>query len=374
MLTERLLGSEGRRFISLFAEGRDAIRDFSQIMAESGGGISQESINAGLRLSRAWNIAGLSLDSLKSRIALFLLPKLEWLVRTGTKVLNFFNTTTIAANGLGIGLAAMGAMGARSAAMWAIANLPLIAQFAVIAAGIGVVVVVVDDLINLFTGGQSVIGSFIDEMFGVGAAGETVTYIKGLFDDFLFTVRTITGAIGEFWDSMSIGPNARDNPALRASRTPMRARGVTPGAVGAVDTRALPAGVSATAQANAAESLRRMLTGAAPLPGPRRGREGAPTTPAGASPVQVSPGLSGGRGVAPVMVPAPGGRGAPRASEVNLHSNPAVHVTINNPTGNGADIIRQATPAVRRMLSDESREQVRALQDSGLVSFQGSED
>lgn len=353
ILTDRLLGTEGRRFVSLFADGKDALRDFAQIMEESGGGISQEAINAGLRLSRAWNVAGLSMDSLRSRLALFLLPKLEELVRFGTRVLNWLNKTTIATNGAKIAVAALGAAGARAAIMWAIANLPLVAQFALVASAIAVVVIVVDDLINLFTGGRSVIGGFIDEMFGVGTAAELVADIKDSFEEFMYFVRMVKDEVLALWDALHIGFDASKDPRNQASRTPLRNRGVTRADVAAVNPATLRPGESATARANLANALRQAL-------------QGGGGAPAVVVPTRAGRAPAGGRGGASLVVPAPGGLGRRGATEVNLTSQPRVSVTINNPTGDGAEIGRQATPVIRRALTDADRASLRAIQDSGL--------
>lgn len=342
ILTDRLLGTEGRRFVSLFAEGRDALSDFATLMEESGGGISQESIDAGLRLSRAWNIAGLSMDSMRSRVALFLLPQLEKLVRLGTRVLNFLNKTTIETNGLKIAFVALGTYGARSAIMWAAANAPLVMQFGLIAAAVAVVVLVVDDLINLFTGGQSVIGGFIDELFGVGTAAEVVNDLKGRFDEFLFAVRVVKEEIMALWDAIHIGYNARTDPRAAATRTPIRARTAPP-------VPGAPPPVPSAAFRNALRGIPGLPSVSVPL--------AALPAPGRAVP---APGI---------RVPAPGGSGGGRVvrSEINLNSQPRVEVHINNPTGNGAEIGRQATPAILRALQTGNRESVRALQDSGLV-------
>jgi len=364
ILTDRLLGTEGRRFINLFKDGKDAIRDYTEAMEASGGGISQEAIDAGLRLSRAWNIAGLSMDSFRSRLALFVLPKLEALVRFGTKVGNFLNKTTIATNGARIAFVALGIYGARAAIMWAIANAPLVFQFGLIAAAIGVVVLVVDDLINLFTGGRSVIGGFIDEMFGVGTAAEVVNDLKGRFEEFMYFVRLVKDQILELWDAIHIGYNARTDPRNQASRTPIRQRGVTQADVRAAANSPIGAspGVSAVERANAIRTLREALAG----------RPGAPAV---SVPVQTVPAPGRGRGGPGITVPAPGGASGGRVqrTEIQLHSQPRLQLNINNPTGNGAEIGRAAQPAIRRAMADGDRASIQALQDSGLVTFQTGE-
>ncbi len=353
-VTERMLGPEGRRFISLFADGRDALHDFSDALNASGGGISQESINAGLRLSRAWNIAGLTMDSLQSRVALLLLPRLEWLVRTGTRVGNFLNHTTLVTNGLTTALGLLAAKGVYAFSEMLVASAPLVAEFLLTAAAIGIVVLVVDDLVNMFTGGKSVIADFIDEMTEVGTAAAIVDYVKERFDDFLFTVRTIREAAMELWDALHIGYSAARDPANRARVDSARRNG----RIGGIQSNGQRLGGGPGSQdfsAAGVRSLRRAL--GAPAPGS--------LPPPG---VQVP----SARGAPSLALPSTRGT-VQRSTDVRVNNAPRVQVNINNPTGDGAAIGRAATPVIQRALSDSDRATVRALQDSGMVTFLGPE-
>ena len=218
-------------------------------------------------------------------------------------------------------------------------------------------------LFRSFTGGRSVIGGFIDEMFGVGTAAEVVNDLKGRFEEFMYFVRLVKDEIMALWDAIHIGYNARTDPRNQASRTPIRQRGVTPADVRAAGAApgASP-GVGAVERANAARALREALGG-------RPGAFGVSV------PVQTVPAPGRGRGGPGITVPAPGGGGGARVqrTEIQLHSQPRLQLTINNPTGNGAEIGRAAQPAIRRALADGDRDSIRALQDSGLVTFQTGE-
>ena len=346
-LTDRMLGTEGRRFISQFTQGRDALAEFAQIMADSGGGMSQKAIDDALELSRAWNVAGLSGDSLKGQIMEVLLPALTKLVRFGTKVLNFFNRTTLAANTLKIAAVALGTYGARAAVMWALANLPLIGQFLLIAAAVGIVVLIVDDLINLFSGGESVIGGFIDELFGVGTAADVVHSLQESFEGVLAVVRFVRDTLKEVWDLIHIGYDAQNDPANQATST------------------RVSAGARASMERNPALYQQRQRGQRANAPGLPARAPGRPTTAVVPARIVAAPaGLRGGS----VMVPAPGASGMRRpAPNENLNEGQQVHVHINNPTGNGQEIARQAAPAIQRTVQANNRRTVQNLQDAGLI-------
>ncbi|MFW6031647.1 MAG: hypothetical protein ACOC9T_03560, partial [Myxococcota bacterium] len=61
---------------------------------------------------------------------------------------------------------------------------PILLKGALLALAFLAIVAVVEDLINLFTGGESVIGDFIDEMFGVGTSQKVVEDLKAAWQAF----------------------------------------------------------------------------------------------------------------------------------------------------------------------------------------------
>jgi len=339
-ITERLLGSEGRRFLQLFGNKADAIRDFTAAMEASGGGLSQASINAGLEYSQAINLAGLSVDTFRSKLALFLLPKLTEFIRVANRIAIYLNRTTIVTNGLRIALAALAAYGVRAAATWIAANLPLVAQFALIGASIAVVVLIVDDLITLFEGGESTIGGFIDELFGVGTAREVVNSVKDTFGELIYFVTITIDYIRELWNTFSLGGNsmsAARAAANQATRTPIRdpRRGnLPPGAVRAPD-------------------------GSVVLAAPAR-RVVVPTIAPGAS---YRPAV-GANPFARVAAPM---RARP---ELNLNATTPVTVRVDATGATDPGAVGRATGAgVRRAIDESNAAQVRRLENSGLIHF-----
>jgi hypothetical protein len=72
--------------------------------------------------------------------------------------------------------------------------LPVILQilpfFLIWAAAIATVVLVVDDLLTLFEGGDSVIGRFLDEMFGIGTAARVAAFVQRAWAAFIVWIRT----------------------------------------------------------------------------------------------------------------------------------------------------------------------------------------
>jgi hypothetical protein len=62
---------------------------------------------------------------------------------------------------------------------------------------IGAIILVVDELITLFKGGETVIGDFIDAIFGAGSAAKMVAFLKQTFFD-------LRDAIAEAWEGFKL--------------------------------------------------------------------------------------------------------------------------------------------------------------------------
>lgn len=106
-----------------------------------------------------------------------------------------------------------------------IALAPMIAGFLRVAAPLLALAVLVDDLVSLFTGGRSVIGYFIDELFGLGAAQQFVenvtagwsilsdvitdfaaNFVLGwstIWSSFTSDMAVMTEAFGAFWTDVT---------------------------------------------------------------------------------------------------------------------------------------------------------------------------
>lgn len=339
MLTEQMLGPEGYRFRDMFGDNADAIRDFSEALAASGGGLSDNSIRSARELSQAWNLAGLSIDTLRSRLAVQFLPKLTEFIRVANRAVIALNRTTVVTNTIRLAFAALTAYVVRGAYRMAAANLALTAQWLVIAAGIAIVILAVDDLITLFKGGKSVIGGFIDEIFGVGTAQQMVDDLKESFHNLEEFVTTAKNAVVQFWDSLHLGG---DSAADAVNRIPSNA----------------PARLAANDPRNDTELARRIRANMN-----RRRMESGGILPA---PVQVPlPGSASGASgrLAGAFGTLPATRGGNTRVEVGATS---VSVEVHNPPNTSA-IRRTVTDAVAEANRQREAATLRQLQDSGLI-------
>jgi NAD(P)H-hydrate repair Nnr-like enzyme with NAD(P)H-hydrate epimerase domain len=185
-LADDAFGEAGLTLVRVGLAGKDALdKQRASFDALYGSGFeryikrSQEQVEASSELSAVWT-------ALKRRVAEALLPSFTWLTQTAARVVAWFTRLTrgtkILETGLLILKVALGALGAVLLTAFA----PALIFFGKIAAIIAVVVLVVEDLWQMFTGGKSSIAGAIDALFGVGTA-------KAVVDSVTSAVETLWG-------------------------------------------------------------------------------------------------------------------------------------------------------------------------------------
>jgi len=119
---------------------------------------------------------------LTTRIGMKFLPAAERMIQTTIGVVDTLGTWVEQSSIIQAALIVFGAIGTavalRMAAAWALANLPILLAGAALAA----LVLIVDDFMTFLAGGDSVIGAFIESIFGPGSAAEAATNLKMAFE------------------------------------------------------------------------------------------------------------------------------------------------------------------------------------------------
>lgn len=212
----------GPKVLQLFKEGPEGIRKFREEFEALGGGMGDFVEQAGAiddqmhRLDLAW-------VSAKARIVGLLLPAVSWLAIGMTK--GAAAIAYLAKNSylLQAALGVLGAVAATSAAPVIAAWAPVVAPFLLWALAIAGVVLLFEDLIVMFKGGDSVVGRAIDKLFGEGSTAKVVAWTQGVakaFAGFLdgtysvgvSTVRSALDLIG-----MAFASNATESEKFEAS-------------------------------------------------------------------------------------------------------------------------------------------------------------
>jgi uncharacterized protein with GYD domain len=197
-LAMRLLGEQGARLLPAFEGGSQGLEDMQVVIEELFGGDLEEAARQADELERQTALWDLSLQALKTTIGLELLPNVTDMVRKSADAIRGFQELTKGTHVVELALGILGAAGAAAGLRMLIPFLPAIGMFLLVAAAIGIVVLVVDDLIALFTGGRSVIGEFIDSMLGVGSAQNAVWNAKAAWGELNAVITDTNNALGVF--------------------------------------------------------------------------------------------------------------------------------------------------------------------------------
>jgi hypothetical protein len=194
----KLFGRSGTQLLPLLNEGREGVAKLRAEFAELGGGMETETVKASEELNDEIDRLNVSVFSLKSRLAGILIPYLRIVVEAVRDGVTGFMKLAAGTHFLEAALITLGTVLTVFAAKTLIAFAPLIATAAAFALGIAFIVLVVDDLISLFTGGKSVIGDFLDELLGVGTAQQMVIDLRDAWEGMVKFIKDATIAVKDF--------------------------------------------------------------------------------------------------------------------------------------------------------------------------------
>lgn len=182
-LAQELFGSNGRRMLTVLAGGSAALRRQREDFAALGGGVLPEAVEQGRRFTVAQGRMQVALDSVRSVIATSLLPVVTYLTNGIANATGWLSRMTRGSNLVNVAIAALGVAGAAAGVKIIAAWAPVLAPLALSGAALAVILLVIDDIVTFLRGGNSVIGRFIDYLYGAGAARETLQYLPILWRD-----------------------------------------------------------------------------------------------------------------------------------------------------------------------------------------------
>lgn len=311
-LATRLFGRAGAQLLPVVNAGAEGIEELSERFDELGGGLSNEAVAASAAAADALADFEVQMTSVKGELAAVLLPILS-------RAVDAFGTFT----------RAVGAMTQNSSALEAViavligAAIALAIAFAVpaleivgIAISFALLFLIVEDLITLFRGGESVIGDFIDEMVGDGTAEQWVQNLTDAWNGLILAIETGRALLRG--DEAPTASGRATGTAAQARRS-AALRGTIRGAQGQSFEEAL-------ADANAARAEEGLelfdANGVLPEEAPAaperaRGGRGAPRIPRSVAARAANPSRALGPGA------------AARASETNIEQNVTNDTTIN---------------------------------------------
>lgn len=186
-LLMEVLGRQGPRFANMLKGGAEGIAALMEEAVELGAVFSDDLIASSVAYNDNLSRLSYGLRGLKAMLAQELLPVMDrvvtWFIRGVVWIQNLRRETKL----LETGLAVLGAAGVLWATRLAIAYAGPLAVFARWAAGVFLIIAVLEELWVLWEGGDTIIGRFIDKMFGPGSAAAAVTEVKNALRDLVDT-------------------------------------------------------------------------------------------------------------------------------------------------------------------------------------------
>jgi hypothetical protein len=249
----RLFGQDWYRLREVMHGGAGGIAALRAEMEALGGGTAPEAVEISRQYTRATERLSVAQDSLRSVLAVGILPALTWVTNRAAELTGWWSRMTRGTNLAQVALVALGVAGIATAGALIVAWLPVALPFIKIALLIALVVAVLDDLVTLANGGNSVFGEMIDTLLGTGAAAQMVTDLRDAWRAVVDTVKEGVDAVREF---LSLRPGGGGSGPVR---------GYVQNAAGAPGTAAIRSRIAPAALA-ANQRPSTTQAGAAPPP------------------------------------------------------------------------------------------------------------
>lgn len=204
-LAQQLFGRGGAALVPLLSKGSAGIQELKDEFRELGGGLNNETLAAANAADDAFKRLKFSLSSLTSNaVTPFIIGATKvatWLKDLVVSFKKWEKGTAL----VKAGIIALTAVAIAAALPIIIAWAPLIATTLAWTAALTGAILILDDIITMFEGGQSVIGDWIEETFGIGSTAEVIKTAKEWWE-------LLKGAVTDAWKVVKddMGPALKD--------------------------------------------------------------------------------------------------------------------------------------------------------------------
>lgn len=226
-LATELFGASARQMLDVLRGGAGGLRSAREELALLGGGVLPEAVEASRLFSVAQTRLRLATDSVRSVIAVGLLPAVTWVTEKIALVTGWFARMARGSRVVEVALGALGLVGAAAGIAIFAAFSPVLIPILKAAALVTALVLIFDDLITFVEGGDSAIGRLIDNLFGVGTASQYVHELREEWEAVQQAIEWVIKGLDEVF-------NFTEAPAIGTLRAPGQnraapARGATRG-------------------------------------------------------------------------------------------------------------------------------------------------
>lgn len=192
-IATRLLGRGAASLGPLLARGADGIRELRAQWLANGGGFTKEGIAAAGEFTDEMQNMHEQLNAVKSAIIVGVMPTVRELAGLWRRFVATLIEVNQKSNVLKIALGLVAVVAAQAAVMSIIAWLPFILI-------LGAVALALDDLYQFFTGGNSVLGEFVDSIYGAGTAASSAA---SLVDDLTYAGNALADTFSSAFTSFN---------------------------------------------------------------------------------------------------------------------------------------------------------------------------
>lgn len=189
-LAQQLLGRSGSKLLPLLKDGSKGLDEMQASLAALGISFSADGARAAEEAHKKILLFDLVVGSMRAKLVNAVIPTVTvffgWLAK-GAGYMNNLVKGTSAVQAI---LTVLGVVATAVAFKTLIAFAPVVATTLLWAAAVAALVLALDDVIALFSGGNSLIGEWIDKNYGAGTAAEWVKDAKQWWDELTPSVAT----------------------------------------------------------------------------------------------------------------------------------------------------------------------------------------
>lgn len=191
-IAQQIFGRSGAQLVPILSRGAAGIAELEARFRELGGGAGPEFVEMTDKADAALIDLDLVTRGVKSRLAVEFLPTITRVISKGVEWVSKFAEVAQKTGLFKTALQVLTGIVIAFGIAWGAANIPTLVALALIV----LLTLAVNDLQAMFRGGQSVIGDFLDEMFGVGTATQFVRDCTDAWEGLIATVKDALHFLG----------------------------------------------------------------------------------------------------------------------------------------------------------------------------------
>lgn len=201
-LAQKLLGRGGLELLPIFAGGAEAVAKYRAEIEETAVVFDADFIEASDRLAKKQDALGRRWERIRVLLVTTVLPAFEWLLDVFSKGAVLVQKFVASGRALQTFMAVVTAFFLKWASSVRVGTtvvgrlLPLVRGLLRFLLRFALPVLIIDELITLFRGGDTLIGRFIDKLFGIGTATKFVEGCKVAFQSLVDTLVIVLQWLG----------------------------------------------------------------------------------------------------------------------------------------------------------------------------------